>query len=607
MVALAVLAAGACSKKTAAIAELTKAAGPVERQEGRAAWSAAEVGTRYFLGDAARTQQSTATLLIGGAAELAMRDHTIVRFGGGPGESKLVVELGQVELSGAGHYALDLGDVTLGRDGKVRIAAPTPGHTVVELTLGSGQVTAGGHTYELTLGNPVDLANPAPPRDAGVDAPPVDAAVEVTDATIEVTGKRGEFLAPGATTWAPLPPGIRALAAGTTVRLGPQTTARLTAKDTTLELAGGSRAKVTEALQLALELGSAQARAVAPASVALPGGDVALAGSDKATAELKLDSNTRETKVTVQRTEATLHGAPGAELAMHRGESAILTRSGAIRVLEANPTYFDFRVAAGETLTIHDPKPPTSVQLQFDGKCGSGGIIEVDRDGRFRTAKVSAGRDFANVLIPAGSWAYRLRCTTNGAEGAAVATGRIVVARDDGRRPLPKNQGVNDIDVDGRNYRISYQSSIPNVVVHVKGPSARYRLHLATGGKEQTFDAASQAITVPGAQLREGTYTYWVDRDGVKQEKVSTLSIDFDQTAPQVYIESPINGQAWTGDLDVRGAVLPGWAATVDAVAIPVDKQRRFTAKVGTPAGTALAIRLAHPQRGVHYYLRRAK
>jgi hypothetical protein len=57
----------------------------------------------------------------------------------------------------------------------------------------------------------------------------------------------------------------------------------------------------------------------------------------------------------------------------------------------------------------------------------------------------------------------------------------------------------------------------------------------------------------------------------------------------------------------VRGAVLPGWSAAVEEVAIPIDKQRRFAAKVGLPDGKALAIRLSHPQRGVHYYLRRPK
>ncbi len=88
---------------------------------------------------------------------------------------------------------------------------------------------------------------------------------------------------------------------------------------------------------------------------------------------------------------------------------------------------------------------------------------------------------------------------------------------------------------------------------------------------------------------------------------MSTLKITFDQTAPQVYIESPPNGQTFGPEIDVRGAVLPGWSAKVDAFDIPIDKNtRRFAAKVPPPEGQALAIRLAHPQRGVHFYLRRA-
>jgi hypothetical protein len=415
------------------------------------------------------------------------------------------------------------------------------------------------------------------------------------------------LLAPGSTVWAPLPAGAGQLARGSAVRLGAGTTAKLVASGTTLELAGGARARLGEDLGLVVELGGAQARSEAPATIALPGGAVALAGSPHGPAEARIDSTSRDTKVTMLRAGSKLTGAAGAELAMSRGESAQLSRSGSIRVIEAIPSYFDFRVIAGETLTIHDPRPPTSVQFQFDGKCPDGGIIEVDRDTRFRTAKVSSGHDFANVLVPGGSWAYRLRCTTNGSEGGAAAAGKVSAIRDDGRRPLPPKPGVNDIDADGRNYRISYQSAIPDVVVHVKNPGASHTLHFASAGNDQTFESSAATIRVPGAKLHEGRYTYWVDRDGVKQDKISQLTIDFDQTAPQVYIESPANGQPWTGDLDVRGAVLPGWSAAVEAIAIPVDNQRRFAAKVGIPGGAALAIRLAHPLRGVHYYLRRPR
>src|SRR5262249_7512711 len=153
-----------------------------------------------------------------------------------------------------------------------------------------------------------------------------------------------------------------------------------------------------------------------------------------------------------------------------------------------------------ESLTIHDPRPPTSVQFQFNGKCPDGGIIEVDRSAAFRTARVSSGRDFANVMMNPGTWSYRLRCTTRGAEGGASASGRVAVLRDDGRRPLPKNQAVNDIDADGRYYTISYQSAIPSIAVHVKNPGATHRLHLASAGKEQTFDSSTPVITIPGNQ-----------------------------------------------------------------------------------------------------------
>jgi len=254
-------------------------------------------------------------------------------------------------------------------------------------------------------------------------------------------------------------------------------------------------------------------------------------------------------------------------------------------------------------------KPPTAVQVQLGGACPEGGVLEVDKGTGFRTPRISAGRDAANVSLAPGSWAYRVRCTKGGAEGPPRWAGRIAVTRDDGRRPLPKAPGTNDIDADGRTWRISYQSVIPNLVVHAHAGSSEgeFKLHVASGGKDDTFTSSRPAVTVPGGQLYEGQYTYWFDHDGVRDRSFSTLVIDFDQTAPQVYIESPVNGVPWSGDIDVRGAVLPGWTAAVDAVAIPLDKARRFAAKVGIPPGNALAIKLAHPTRGIHYYLRRPR
>ncbi len=609
-------AVAACGSKKQGIAELTSADGPVERQEGSDAWKAAQTGTQFFLGDAARTGDGGARLRLGNTTQtIAMQPHTVLRFGSKDGAVQLSVEIGQVKLAGTGKLALDIGDVTLDNDGAVVITAKGQGETTLELQVGKAQVTlADGSVRNLDIGQVVDLAIGkiaiTAVVDAGVDAaPPPDAPAAVSgEAQIEVVGRKAEAQLPGETKWMALQPGTGTLPKGAKLRLGNGTTAKVTANGTSLDMTGGSKLTVDDDLLLGFELGSA--RAVVPAGtngkVNVPGGDVAFTGP----AEAKLDVTPRETKVTMLRGSAKLDGANGAALDMNRGESAALAKAGTIHVLEAIPSYFDMRVTIGETpsFTIHDPKGSTALQFAFGGKCGNGGVIEMDRDGRFRTPKVSGGKESANVLASAGGWAYRLRCTVGDSEGAPVASGRIVVVRDDGRRPLPKEPPQNPIDADGRTYRISYQSLVPNIKIKYVGDGSAFKLHLATGGEDETFDSAKPSFTVPGTKLKEATYTYWIDHDGVKQEKTSTLIINFDQTAPQVYIELPQNNQPFGADIEVKGAVLPGWSAKIEGAEIPIDSHsRRFTAKVQPPPGNALAIRLSHPQRGVHFYLRRQK
>ena len=596
------------------IAELKKADGPIDRQEEQSAWKAAEIGAQFYLGDAARTADGGAQLQISGAM-IAMQPHTILRFGGTGEQSKISVELGAVDLTGNGNYGLDIGDVKLSKNGTVRITAHGKGQAeTAELTVGEAQlVKPGGQTIDLIVGAAIELGGDAkPPVDAGVAAvdagavaPDAAGAVASGDTTVEITGKKAEILDAGATIWKPLPAGAGAFAKGSKIRLGLGTTARVTGGALTIELASGARAANDDA-GLTVEAGTGKATVPqgGEGKLAIPGGGVAVTGDATGAGETRLDVGARESKVSVARGKAKLTGGNGAELEMNRGESATLARTGAIHPVEAIPTFFDFRVPVGETLTVHDPRPPTAVQFTFDGKCAQGnGVIELDRDARFGSSKQSAGKDTANLMVQPGAWAYRLRC----GDGGAVASGRIVVTRDDGSRKLPKLAPENAIDADGRNYTLSYQSQIPTLVVKFPGTGSAFKLHVASGGKEDTYDGSAPTIKVPGTKLHEGTYTYWFDHDGQKQPKVSSLKIDFDNTAPQVYIEAPQNGQPFGADIPVRGAVLPSWTAAVEAVSIPIDKQRRFTVSVSPPAGNALAIRLSHPQRGVHYYLRRQK
>ncbi|HEX3762678.1 MAG TPA: hypothetical protein VHW23_28475, partial [Kofleriaceae bacterium] len=367
----------ACRHSSDPVAELSEADGEVQRQEGTAGkWQPAGVHTQYFLRDAAHVETGRAVVdLIGAHARIAMRGGTTVRFNGAPGKLSLSVEAGQIGLTGDGSYQVDLGTVSLGTvnlsNGTIQINPKTDGVASLELTGGKGQVATPGATVVLELNKPRDVGPTGLVVDAGVpDAPaPVidagvpDAAPAAGDVTIEVTGRRAELLAPGQIAWKPLPAGAGGLPHGSSVRLGPGTTARLSGGGLTLDLATGARVKLADgdSLGIALEAGGAHAAATGPVGLALPGGAVALGGAAGAAAEARLDTTPRDTKVSVLRGGSKLTGGPGAELAMNRGETALLTRAGAIRVLEAIPEYFDLRVGAGESLTIHDPRPPTAV------------------------------------------------------------------------------------------------------------------------------------------------------------------------------------------------------------------------------------------------------
>lgn len=551
--------------KPVGLAQLVSAEGPVERAQGSGAWRSAAIGDQFFAGDGARTADGAAELGTLGA-RLWLAPHTVLRFTA----STLKVELGAIELRGAGTFDLEVGKVRMASAGVVRVSSDIGARNRVELLIGTAQVaTLDGKELDLNVGTPyvidLDIGKVAiadAGADAGVVAIASDAELAPT-ATLDVTGVV-ELEEAGV--WERLPPGRNTLMGSPALRLGVHASAKLAGRDLLVKL---------------------------------PGGSVALGGEG----ELALDGLGLSTKVTIARGAGTVTGT-SSDLALSRGESAVLTKAGTIQVVERIPAFADMTVSAGESFTIHDPRGTTAVHFGFGGKCVDGGVIQLDRDARFLTVHASAGKDGANILVPSGAWAYRLACIRGGSDGPTIASGRVVVVRDAGRRPLPPKPNRNPIDLDGRNYTIWYQSTIPTVVVHVQGTPKLMKLHLATGGAEEVFDSTASTVTIPSEKLREATYNLWAELDGVKTG-VTTLKITFDQTAALIYIDTPLDGKPWTDDIDVRGAVLPGWNASIDSVALPFDPQRRFSVKVSKPTTKALAIRLVHPQRGTHYYLRR--
>jgi hypothetical protein len=72
------------------------------------------------------------------------------------------------------------------------------------------------------------------------------------------------------------------------------------------------------------------------------------------------------------------------------------------------------------------------------------------------------------------------------------------------------------------------------------------------------------------------------------------------QTPPVVGAKS---GEALT----ISGMTLPGWSVDVDGKKLSSDGQQRFSGRVQMPSDhRAVAVRLTHPKRGTHIYLRRS-
>ena len=256
----------------------------------------------------------------------------------------------------------------------------------------------------------------------------------------------------------------------------------------------------------------------------------------------------------------------------------------------------DVSIEAGENAVIHASDGVAVVEFRFPF-CPTVGSVEIDRALPFRSPIGATGTGAASLRLGSGTWSYRVTCA--GAPSQSVQ-GRVSVIRDAGTRALPKDPPVNPIEADGRTYRISYQSKIPTIEIRIDAPGT---LHLASKGREATFETTTTTVRIPGSKLTEGQYTYWTDTQ--KPRKASTLIIQFDLTAPQVYIAKPIDGEGpWSSEVEVAGIALPGWSASVDGIRLPLD-DGRFMAKVLPPQTRALAIRFTHPQRGTHYYLRR--
>jgi hypothetical protein len=274
------------------------------------------------------------------------------------------------------------------------------------------------------------------------------------------------------------------------------------------------------------------------------------------------------------------------------------------------PARADFELTAGESPTVHDPSPPTSVRVTLAG-CLETLTLEVTRVNGSHVTRVR-GQGGAIAAVPAGQFRYRARCAqANGAATPrAAAEGRLHILRDAATRKLPSAPPAATVSADGRRYTIRYQNVPPRLSLRwPDAPKARaYVLELRGGASGVLRErAASPELTLASGRITEGTYAFRFEADG-KRSPEGTLNIVFDNTARIAYLSEP-RDQSFASGATVRlaGAALRGARVDVDGKVLPIQGQGRFDTQVSAPVDrNALAVRVQHAATGVHYFLRHA-
>lgn len=590
------------------VARLLEGQGAVEREHGGQTKAAAK-GQAFVVGDAARTgADAWARLRLRGGAVLRMGADARIRFLAGGAR----LEVGDATAEDAPVTILtEAGPAIIERGGVVRASARDGGFRfevvvgraevqgkdgVVTLEAGGGLVIAvGGAILERLAPPPTTPPTPPPP-----DPPTPPPGAPATALTATVTGRGATSQVDGGP-WQPLAAGATTLAPGTAVKLP---------RGTSLGLArGDDRATMTGPAELTIgdptggplaTAASGRARVTARAgevAIAVPGGVIITrAGGDAVVDVGRADSRAR-----VERGEVMLDGTVS-DATAGAGELGVLDRAGAASLRERTPTTIDVTVDASERAEIHDPAGEVAVRVEHGDVCaGAEAALELsDGKGSFADPRVIAGVGGAAFFARAGTTRFRVRC----AGGAVGRTGSVRVDRRTGTDPIRSSPPSDAIQLTGQSYTLHYQTRPPGLAVswaEARGPTT---LHvLPAGGAERTFEATGVHHVASGT-LDEGTTTLWMTA-GARSSPRTRVTIVFDNAAPTARIDAPAPRAAWIDPLPVRGVIVEGWTVSVDGRAATVDAQGRFRAEVAVGDRRVIVVRLAHPQHGVHYYLRR--
>jgi hypothetical protein len=625
-----------CGDDDSVVARLIEHQGAVEKQGDQQGWQAVAGKDRFQCEHGLRTgDQAWARVEHVSGSRFRLKENTSIRFACQKKQAGYQVEFGESEIEAPPEGGeLVIGEVvlTLGPGLQARLSAQD-GRMRFDVMVGTAIVKRRGQPdqevgpeqgLELVVGSVVmrSLGMGAKVMDAGADADAgatrdrdAGAATIVPVAvTARIKGRQNQLRAPGASDWQALPEGEHQLLAGTALRLSKGGGAALARGSERADLAGPAEITVGQPGDTLVEVhtGSALVQATdTQVRVRVPGGTIVARPAPGAGSQARVEVGKTATGITPRSGVIDVTGADGKTESLTLGERASLGRGGAIETEGRAPGYADLIITAGESASVHDPRPPTAVGVAFGALCTDGGVVEVASDQRFKgKVLMSKGTDQASVLLGPGTHFYRVRCLDQGMPESTVRqSGRMQVLRDDGTRKLAGRPPRNPVAADGRRYTLLYQNRLPEIEFYWRNPGAGgpYELHIVPRrGKKQVLTTDQPRYQMASGKLDEGTYTFFFQAKDGARSSTSTLRIDFDNAAPSAYLRAPGVNQAWTGaTIAVAGAALPGWDVSIGDTTVSTDSQGRFSVKVPEPSRQrALAVKLSH-RRGTHYYLRR--
>jgi hypothetical protein len=604
------------SPKTPALARLTEVRGDAAERDYASSmntWVGAQPGAEFRIGDGLRTDAKThAKLHFIDASQLDVQPGTLLRFmlGGAEGAEELAIDvqtgMASLRTSGRdlrlrthiGSFVVKAGTlVMLERDGDKLGFQVQLGSVQFRDAEGDLRNVGSGEEMKVAIGMAI----------MGGDEPP---NMQRGALSLSVRGPGARLRKTADDAWQDLPEGAQPVAQGSELKLAAGGSATLQRGADRAELSGAGEFVLggKDSLVTAKSGGVDAESVEEDVAVEVPGGVILLrkaGGGSKA----KLRVGADEGSVSVERGKVSvvLNGTPQ-ELAtgdqrtwsISEGDAQITGEDDegeGMPGLEA-PTYFNLATTAGESFVLHTPSLPVSIALDFSAKCPEQGELRLSGS---RLSSRGAGK--INVLLNRGTRSYSVRCL--GQSRRVVARGTIHVLLDAGTRKLPPLPPTSLADADGRTYTLYYSNQPPALRLRWPNPPKESSYVLEVDGKPQTLPSPEHVFK--SGELSDGSHSVSF-RAGTRRSRATTIEVRFDNNAPTASVTQPADRAFSPGQpLEVSGVSLPAWKVSLSGGTIREAAGGRFTGTV-TPTAEQpdIAVRLSHPRRGVHYYLRRA-